>query len=126
MTLFFILCDDPENPRDNHEIVCDLKGLREYFYNYDFEYDPDDEQDYHNAVLRVIQQLTNNSVNVYIIKLNHEVRSQDPLTAKQIFKIITNPLPAIAVAHTFPKTKGSRAAIKNIPLDVLRKLNEFL
>jgi hypothetical protein len=68
-------------------------------------------------------------VDIYLTKLNqddyyHRLR----LNTNQLLKIVDdyyNPLASIAVAHTFPRKKGHGAPIKNVPLHVLRLLQDF-
>jgi hypothetical protein len=67
-----------------------------------------------------------NCFNVYLTKVNECKKVR--LSTKDLLEMLNDyeTMMAIAIAHTFSTTKGSRAHIKNIPMHVLRKLNDFL
>ena len=133
MTLFLAIYKNVDFPIEEDTRVCDLKGLREFIKRYtdDFDdIDPHEKCEHGNIecpICAIDYSMNDDGIGytVYVVELNKNMESHS-LTARQILKIISNPLPEIAVAHTFPKTKGSRATIKNVPLHVLRNLDEFL
>jgi hypothetical protein len=130
MTLFLAIYKNEDFRKKSDTRICDLKGLREFIKRYtDFDEHDDDECEHSNVIecpiCSINVSMEDVGYTVCIVELNKNMASHK-LTARQIWKIISNPLPEIAVAHTFPKTKGSGAPIKDIPLHVLRKLNEFL